>query len=87
MKRDSYILIILSMAIYLKVLTASAYYDLDTPYFATKYGVNHLDLDPSLRNNVITAYYDAGHHIYTNLPSLKKLKANVAEFFKNASSN
>jgi carboxypeptidase C (cathepsin A) len=72
---------------YLKVFIGSGYYDLDTPYFAAKYAVNHLGLDPSIRNNVTLAYYDAGHQMYTHLPSLKKLKADVVEFFKNASSN
>jgi len=69
---------------YLKVFIGSGYYDLDTPYFAAKYAVNHLDLDPSLRNNVTLAYYDAGHQMYTNLPSLEKLKTDVANFFEKA---
>jgi carboxypeptidase C (cathepsin A) len=72
---------------YLKVLMASGYYDLDTPYFGTKYVVNHLGLDPSLRGNITLAYYDAGHQMYTHLPSLEKLKADVFEFFKKASPN
>ena len=36
---------------YLKVLIASGYYDLDTPYFASKYTANHLGLDSKLRKN------------------------------------
>ena len=72
---------------YLKVFIGSGHYDLDTPYVAAKYAVNHLGLDPSLRNNITLAYYDAGHQMYTHLPSLKKLKADAALFFKNASSN
>jgi len=69
---------------FLKVFIASGYYDLDTSYFATKYTVNHLGLDPSLRNNITLAYYDAGHQMYTHLPSLKKLTTDVAEFYKKA---
>jgi len=69
---------------YLKVFIASGYYDLDTPYFATKYIVNHLGLDPSLRKNITLSYYDAGHQMYTHLPSLKKLKADAATFFEKA---
>ena len=69
---------------FLKVFIASGYYDLDTSYFATKYTVNHLGLDPSLRNNITLAYYDAGHQMYTHLPSLKKLTADVTEFFRKA---
>jgi carboxypeptidase C (cathepsin A) len=69
---------------FLKVFIASGYYDLDTSYFATKYTVNHLGLDPSLRNNITLAYYDAGHQMYTHLPSLKKLTADVSGFFRKA---
>jgi carboxypeptidase C (cathepsin A) len=72
---------------YLKVFIGSGYFDLDTPYFSAKYAVNHLGIDPSLRNNVTLAYYDAGHQMYTHLPSLKKLKADVAEFFNKALPN
>jgi carboxypeptidase C (cathepsin A) len=67
---------------FLRVFIASGYYDLDTSYFATKYTVNHLGLDPRLRNNTTLAYYDAGHQMYTHLPSLKKLKADVTLFVK-----
>ena len=67
---------------FLRIFMASGYYDLDTSYFATKYTVNHLGLDPSLRNNITLAYYDAGHQMYTHLPSLKKLTADVAKFFE-----
>jgi carboxypeptidase C (cathepsin A) len=72
---------------YLKIFMASGYYDLDTPYFATKYVVNHLGLDLSLRDNITVTYYDAGHQMYTHLPSLKKLKVDVGGFFKKVSPN
>ncbi len=66
----------------LNVFIASRYYDLDTSYFAAKYTVNHLGLDPSLRNNIVLAYYDSGHQIYSHLPSLKKLKSDALAFMK-----
>jgi carboxypeptidase C (cathepsin A) len=58
----------------LKVLIASGYYDLDTPYFASKYAANHLGLDPKLRKNLMLTFYEAGHQMYTHLPALIKLK-------------
>lgn len=67
---------------FLKVFIASGYYDLDTSYFAAKYTVNHLGLDRTLLNNIILAYYEAGHQIYTHLPSLKKLKTDASAFMK-----
>jgi carboxypeptidase C (cathepsin A) len=72
---------------FLKVFIASGYYDLDTSYFATKYTANHLRLDRKLRDHITLSYYEAGHQMYTHLPSLKKLKADVAPFFQKASGN
>ncbi len=69
---------------FLKVFIASGYYDLDTSYFATKYTVNHLNLDPSSRANITLAYYDGGHQMYTHLPSLKKLKTDASAFITRA---
>ena len=65
----------------LKVFVGSGYYDLATPYFGTDYTFGHLNLDPSLRNNVKKYYYEGGHMMYTHLPSLIKLKQDLANFF------
>jgi carboxypeptidase C (cathepsin A) len=66
----------------LKVFIASGYYDLDTPYFAAKYVASQLDIGPALRKNLTLAYYEGGHQMYTHLPSLAKLKEDVASFYK-----
>ncbi len=69
---------------FLKVFIASGYYDLDTSYFATKYTVNHLELEPVLRSNITLAFYDSGHQMYTDLSSLKKLYAHAGAFITKA---
>jgi len=69
---------------YLKVFVANGYYDLGTPYFATEYTFNHLNLDPSLRGNIRMSYYDAGHMMYIHMPSLKAMKKDLAKFIKDA---
>jgi carboxypeptidase C (cathepsin A) len=66
----------------LKVFIASGYYDLDTAYFASQYIVNHLTIDPDLQGNIFLTYYDAGHQMYTDLLSLKKLAQEINQFFK-----
>jgi carboxypeptidase C (cathepsin A) len=69
---------------HLKVFVANGYFDLGTPYFATEYTFNHLGLNKSLHQNVSMEYYEAGHMMYIHLPSLKKLKADLAKFIKSA---
>lgn len=65
---------------YMKLFIASGYYDLATPYFATEYTVAHMGLDPSLRDNIRTGEYEAGHMMYIHTASLTKLKQDVSEF-------
>lgn len=65
---------------YMKVFLASGYYDMATPYFATEYTVSAMNLDPQLRKNFSFAYYEAGHMMYIEKNSLRKLKEDVAAF-------
>ena len=67
---------------YMKVFIASGYYDMATPYFATEYTVNHLALDPSLRENIQTEYYEAGHMMYIDEGCMKKLHQDIKKFYK-----
>ncbi len=69
---------------YLKVIVASGYFDLGTPYFASEYVVNHLGLDDQTRGNLSMTYYEAGHMMYIHLPSLAKLKDDLAGFIRSA---
>lgn len=66
----------------LKVFIASGLFDLATPYFATEYTINHLQLDPSIKSNIIRHFYDGGHMMYLYEPTLKKLKMDLIEFYK-----
>jgi carboxypeptidase C (cathepsin A) len=74
----------MSMNPFLKVFVANGYYDLATPYAATEYTFNHLGLDPDLLPNVSMSYYPAGHMMYVHLPSLAKLKNDLAAFIDSA---
>lgn len=69
---------------FLKVFVANGYYDLATPFLATEYTFNHLSLDESLRGNISMAYYEAGHMMYIHMPSLEKLKEDLAKFMQQA---
>jgi len=65
---------------HLKVYVANGYYDLATPYLATRYTFKHLDLDKSLMDNLRMGYFEAGHMMYIHIPSLIKLRAELVEF-------
>jgi carboxypeptidase C (cathepsin A) len=67
---------------HLKVFIACGYFDLATPYYAAEYTVNHLGLEPVLRNNIVFKHYESGHQLYTRMRSLKKMTNDVAGFFK-----
>ena len=69
---------------HLRVFVASGYYDLGTPYSATEYTFNHLGLHESLRGNISMSYYEAGHMMYIHVPSLERLKADLAGFMRSA---
>jgi carboxypeptidase C (cathepsin A) len=69
---------------WMKLFVAYGYYDLATPYFAAKYTLSHMNLDPSLRKNITEAYYEAGHMMYIDLRELAKLKKDVQAFVADA---
>ncbi len=69
---------------FLKVHVSNGYFDMATPYFATRYTINHLRLPPALLKNIVQDDYTAGHMMYLNLPDLRKQKADLAKFLKSA---
>jgi len=68
----------------LKVFVANGYFDLATPFLATEYTFSHMRLDPDVRGNVTMDFFDAGHMMYTHLPSLERVKAAMAKFIAGA---
>ncbi len=65
---------------FLKVFVANGYYDLATPYFATRYTFDHMELDADLRDNISMKHYQAGHMMYIHEESLASLKRDLAAF-------
>jgi carboxypeptidase C (cathepsin A) len=68
----------------MKVLVQQGYFDLATPHYATEYVMDHMDLTPELRDNVVFEYYEAGHMMYVHEPSLIKFKRDLAEFVRSS---
>ena len=63
----------------LRVQTENGWFDMATPFFATEFTVDHLQLPPALRAHIDFKYYDSGHMIYLNEQDLPKLKQNIAD--------
>jgi carboxypeptidase C (cathepsin A) len=63
----------------LRVLVASGYCDLATPFAGTNYTFAHLG-PRSIMDRVTMTYYDAGHMIYTHEPSRKQLHDDIVKF-------
>jgi carboxypeptidase C (cathepsin A) len=68
----------------LRVFVANGTYDLATPYAATQYTVDHLGLEPGLRDHISMAYYDAGHMMYTRKADRQKLRKDLGAFVRDA---
>lgn len=67
---------------YLRVLVLGSLRDLACPIDGIRYSIDHLQLDPSLRQNISYAEYDSGHMMYVNLPDLKKLQKDLENFLR-----
>jgi carboxypeptidase C (cathepsin A) len=69
---------------YMKVFVGCGYYDMATPYFAAEYSVSAMNLDPQIKKNFSFSYYEAGHMMYIEKNSLKKLKDDAGAFIQNS---
>ena len=69
---------------YLKLWVCCGYYDLATPYYAAEHVVHSMELDPTIRDNVRITFYEAGHMIYINHPSLLQFRNDAASFMQDA---
>jgi carboxypeptidase C (cathepsin A) len=68
----------------LRVMIATGYYDLATPFFAAEYTVSHLGLDAGVEQSCGLTYCDAGHMLYTKKSCLDSLHGSMADFYQKA---
>jgi len=67
---------------YMKVFVANGYYDLATPFAATRYTFARMQLDPDLRKNISMDYFETGHMVYIDRKAQARLKKDVDEFIR-----
>jgi carboxypeptidase C (cathepsin A) len=69
----------------LVVQLEAGYFDLATPFFQGVFEFQHLPLPPRMQANLETRFYQSGHMIYANEPSLRALHDNVASLVRRTS--
>jgi carboxypeptidase C (cathepsin A) len=68
----------------MNVFLGSGYYDLATPFAAAEWTLDHMALDASLRGNLTTKRYEAGHMMYIHEPSIQQMRKDLVEFVRNS---
>ena len=74
----------MSLNRHLKALIAHGYYDLVTSYFASRYVVDQMALDPAIRGNMTLATYSGGHMFYTRSEARRRLTEDARTFYRSA---
>jgi carboxypeptidase C (cathepsin A) len=70
---------------YMKLYVAEGYYDAATPYWAVEFTLSHLSIDPKVaKTNITVGKFNAGHMMYIDEPSMKKLRTDLEKFYNNA---
>lgn len=69
---------------HLQVLSANGFYDFATPYFATKYTLEHMDIAPALRKNIEFTTYQSGHMIYLSPTARVEYKNDLDKWYDKA---
>jgi carboxypeptidase C (cathepsin A) len=71
---------VMSQNPYLRVLVLAGLRDLATPIDGMRHSLDHLQIDPVLRENIAWAEYESGHMMYVNKPDLLKLQQDLEAF-------
>ena len=67
------------------LFVAMGYYDMATPYWAVQYTLDHMALEAGVRrSHVQTEHFQAGHMMYIDAASMKKLRAGLRKFIDEA---
>ncbi|PZX49539.1 carboxypeptidase C (cathepsin A) [Algoriphagus ratkowskyi] len=66
----------------MKVLIMNGYYDLATVFYGVEHSIAHLGIPKSASDRIIMTYYEAGHMMYTDLPSAKLFREDIKKFIQ-----
>jgi carboxypeptidase C (cathepsin A) len=65
-----------------KVLIMNGYYDLATVFHGVEHSISRLELPQAALDRIIMTYYEAGHMMYTHLPSAKLFREDLKKFIE-----
>jgi carboxypeptidase C (cathepsin A) len=68
----------------MKAWVLTGYYDLAVPYYSTQYTLDHMRLEPAIRQNLTVSKYDSGHMIYNDQLAIKAMRDDFARFLRSA---
>ena len=71
----------------MQVMFNNGYFDMATPFFATDYTLEHMDIPAARRADVHEYFYPVGHMLYVNPKVLPMLQKNVDGFIETASAH
>ncbi len=66
---------------YLRVFSANGYFDFATPYFATVYTLNHLNLPSALQSHITYGFYQSGHMVYAHAEALAVFRSDLERWY------
>ena len=70
----------------MRVMLMGGYFDLGCLYFGATYEMKHLPMPQDLQANICYHFFETGHMVYINEPSLKKLHDYTADFIRSTES-
>ena len=65
----------------LHVFSANGYYDMATPFYATVYTLEPLNLAPQLQSNITYGYYESGHMVYLHPAALAQFHDDLERWY------
>ena len=66
---------------HLQVFSGNGYYDFATPYFATYYTFEHMDIASPLERNITFGFYPSGHMVYLNPSARATFKSDLDRWY------
>jgi carboxypeptidase C (cathepsin A) len=64
----------------MRLLVLQGFFDLATPYGATRYVLDHLEIPEARREAITLEFFEAGHMMYLHPESAAKFRRDLARF-------